>query len=278
MTQTYFPFATGSGSNVTQAQWGQMAQYWMSTGVIKGALNELSVYADSTGMQCKVKSGNAWIQGFYFQSDAEVVMPISAANATNPRIDRVALQVDWTNNNISIIILQGTPASSPTPPALTQNTSLWQISLAQVYVGANVSTIAAGNITDERSFTQNANIVASGSNSNGNYIRYADGLQICWKNAVLWNASQSWTLDATSGINYNYISGVWTFPASFVSGATIALEATGYVGGIKGVERHALIPVDNTKANWEHGVLSNTGPAGYSANTTYQHLAIGYWK
>jgi hypothetical protein len=153
MAAEYFPFDSGPGSNVTEAMWNLMAKNWLGTGVIKGAINELQVYADSTGMQAKVKAGQAWIEGFFFQIVTESIIPISPANATNPRIDRIAIQVDWTNNNISLIAIQGAPASSPTPPALTQNTSIWQMSLAQIYVGANVSTIVGGNITDERVYT-----------------------------------------------------------------------------------------------------------------------------
>lgn len=148
----FFPFDSGQGSNVTEAQWGLMAKNWLGTGVIKGAINEHLVYADSSGMQVKVEGGNAWIQGFFFQTTTETVLPISPADATNPRIDRVAIQVDWTNNNISLIVLQGTPATSPVPPVLTQSSAIYQMSLAQVAVGANVSTIASGNITDERLF------------------------------------------------------------------------------------------------------------------------------
>lgn len=155
----YFPFDSGPGSNVTEAQWGLMAKNWLGTGVIKGAINEFQVYADSSGMQVKVKSGQAWIEGFFFQVVTESVIPISIANSSNPRIDRIAIQVDWTNNIISLIAIQGTPAASPTPPALTQGSAIWQISLAQVYVGANVSTIAAGNVTDERNFVKNANAI-----------------------------------------------------------------------------------------------------------------------
>lgn len=155
----FFPFDSGPGSNVTEAQWNLMAKNWLGTGVIKGAINEFQVYADSSGMVAKVKSGQAWVEGFFFQVVTETIIPISAANATNPRIDRIAVQVDWTNNNISLIAIQGTPATSPTAPALTQNTSIWQMSLAQVYVAANATTITAGNITDERNFVKNANAI-----------------------------------------------------------------------------------------------------------------------
>lgn len=150
MTQIYFPFDSGAGANVTEAQWSLMAKNWLNTGVIKDVLNELLCFADSTGMQVKVKSGQAWMQGHFFQSAAEETLSISNADSTNPRIDRVIVRIDWTANTIQLAVLSGTPAVSPSAPSLTQNNTRWEISLAQVYVGANVSTIAAGNITDER--------------------------------------------------------------------------------------------------------------------------------
>jgi hypothetical protein len=167
MVQTYFPFDSGAGANVTESQWSLMAQNFLNTGVIKGKLNELSVYADSTGMQVKVKSGQAWMQGHLFQSGAEETLSISNANATNPRIDRVIVRIDWIANTIQLAILAGTPAASPVAPALTQNNSRWEISLAQVYVGTNVSTIAAGNVTDERIY---GNLGINGSDNGQSII------------------------------------------------------------------------------------------------------------
>ncbi|MEJ5222856.1 MAG: hypothetical protein WHV44_00250 [Anaerolineales bacterium] len=150
MAQSYFPFDTGAGSTVTEAQWSKMARFWRNDGVLYDALNRLEVYADSTGMQVKVRSGAAWIKGHYFESDAQETLPISAAHATLNRIDRVVVRLNWTTNTIALAVLTGTPASTPTAPALTQSSTIWEISLAQVYVGAAVSTIAAGNVTDER--------------------------------------------------------------------------------------------------------------------------------
>ncbi|MCP8970578.1 hypothetical protein [Ectobacillus ponti] len=157
MTQTYFPFDSGAGANATETQWSKMAKNWLPTGVLKGVMNELLVFADSTGMQIKVNTGAAWMQGHYYESDAIVTLPIAAANATNPRVDRVALRVDWTLNTIALVVLQGTPAATPAAPALTQNTSRWEISLAQVRVDAAVATIAAAKVTDERYIVKNPN-------------------------------------------------------------------------------------------------------------------------
>jgi hypothetical protein len=153
MTQFYFPFDQGAGANVTEEQWQKMAKHWLKTGV----LSNLLIFADSTGMQVKASVGYAWIEGHYYENDLQITLPIAGANATNPRIDRVVLQLDWTNNVIQLQVLQGVPAVSPEPPALTQNTARWEISLAQVRVDAGVTTIVAGKVTDERTFTGSAN-------------------------------------------------------------------------------------------------------------------------
>jgi len=153
MAKTFFPFDAGAGANVTEAQWAEMATLWRDTGVHPTLLDKLETFADSTGMQVKVKSGVAWMEGFFFKSDAQETLAIAASNPTNPRIDRVVVRLDRVNNNVDLAVLTGTPAVSPTPPTLTQTSTIWEISLAQVLVGTGVTTIAAGNVTNERTYS-----------------------------------------------------------------------------------------------------------------------------
>lgn len=157
MAETFFPFDSGPGANTKEQQWMKMARNWVQTGVIKGQLNDFQVYADSSGMQIKVKSGQAWIQGVFYQSDAEIVLPISTADATNDRIDRVVIRVDWVANTVGLAILQGTPATNPVPPALTQNTAKWEIALADITIPANAVTITANDVTSIFHYTQPSN-------------------------------------------------------------------------------------------------------------------------
>jgi hypothetical protein len=152
---TYFPFDSGQGANVTEVQWTKMAQHWLGTGVIQSVLNKLEVFADSTGMQVKVKSGAAWIKGHYFESDSEEVLPIGTADPVNPRIDRVVVRLDWNENTIGFGVLQGTAAATPTAPQPTQNTARWEFPLAQVTVPAGALTINSVDITfDDRVYTE----------------------------------------------------------------------------------------------------------------------------
>ncbi|MCB1328258.1 MAG: hypothetical protein KDK28_01805, partial [Maritimibacter sp.] len=53
-------------------------------------------------------------------------------------------------------------------------------------------------------------VAESGSNANGEYIRFTDGTQMCWKNDFVAAGSSA---------------GVWTFPAPFVD-ANAAVTAT----------------------------------------------------
>ncbi len=154
MVEKWFPFDSGSGANVQELYWGKMAKNWLSTGVIPGWGNELGVFGDSTGMQVKVPSGRAWVEGFFYEQDGllwpNITKAISTADATYPRIDRVVLRLDTVANTISLVVLQGLPAASPTPPSLTQTSAQWDLPLAQITVDAAVATIAAAKVKDER--------------------------------------------------------------------------------------------------------------------------------
>ena len=158
MAKTYFPFDAGAGANVTEAQWREMAEFFLRSGVIKGELNGLEAYGDSSGLQVKVRTGKAFIKGHYFKSDAEETLAISSNSSGNPRIDRVVLRADFTANTIDFAVLTGTPAGSPKEPTLTQSSTTWEVSLAKVAVANGAATITAGNVTDERSYARAVDI------------------------------------------------------------------------------------------------------------------------
>jgi hypothetical protein len=155
MTQSAYPLVNSPILNASQ--WSKMASNWLGSGVIKGALNSLQVYADSTGMQVKVKSGQAFVKGHFFESDSEVTLPIGVSDPSLARIDRVIVRVDWTANTLQLAVLQGVASTVPSVPALTQNTSRWEIPLAQINLIANVSSISADRVTDDRYIVKNAN-------------------------------------------------------------------------------------------------------------------------
>lgn len=134
-----------------------------TSGVFAAGANAAVYAASSPGMVVVVADGIGWISnsesnGVVWWNDTQKVngwqlsLPIDVAHESLNRIDRVI--VDWQTTNYvaypEIKILKGTPASSPTPPALTRTSTRQQISLAQIRVNAGTTEITSGLITDER--------------------------------------------------------------------------------------------------------------------------------
>lgn len=124
-------------------------------GVIYGYGGGLAVSAtDPVSMNVSVATGGMPIQGRYFEvHTAAEQRAISTADPTNPRIDRVVVKLDNSSGvrSVTLAVKAGTPAASPTPPTLQRDGTVWELSLAQVYVAAGATSISAANITDERS-------------------------------------------------------------------------------------------------------------------------------
>lgn len=166
----YAPFDSGAGANVTEDTWRKMMVHaGRANGVLRGIDNALAVTGDSSGMQVKVATGQVWIEGHWGQSTSIKTVPLTAAHATLARKDRIVVRVDFVNNRIELDALTGTPNASPVLPSLTQNTSIYESHLGEVAVAAAASTISAGNVTDNRTFTSSfARFTKSGTQSLSN--------------------------------------------------------------------------------------------------------------
>jgi len=153
MAQTSWPFENIDTSETQFSQWARN----IGEGVKTGALNELEPFADSTGMRVKVKSGQALIRGHYYQSSAEEVIAVTEADPSNPRIDILILELDPSANSITLKVTAGVPSPVPVAPTIVQTDGgVYQVKLAEILVGTLVTTIAAGNVTDTRSYLATA--------------------------------------------------------------------------------------------------------------------------
>ena len=124
-------------------------------GVIYGYGDELKVTPGS-GMAVKVGTGAAFVQGRMLEVyDQAETLPITTADATNPRIDRVVVRVDLSTaqRKAYLAVKTGTAAATPVAPLLQQDSTIWETSLAQVRVPAGATGIVVGDIADEREYT-----------------------------------------------------------------------------------------------------------------------------
>lgn len=164
MAQSSWPFENIDTSETQFSQWARN----IGEGVKTGALNELEVFADSTGMQVKAKSGQALVRGHYYQSTAQETLTVTAADLTNPRIDTVVLELDPSANSIVLKVIAGSPAVTPAPQPLVQtDAGIYQVKLAEVLIDAAATTIAAGKVTDSRTYLEAFTGTVAGSQITG---------------------------------------------------------------------------------------------------------------
>lgn len=218
-------------------------------GVIYGYGDELAV-SPGSGMAVKVGTGAAFVQGRMLEVyDQAETLPVTAAHATNPRIDRVVMRVDLSTaqRRAYLAVKTGTPAATPAAPLLQQDSTVWEMGLAQVRVPAGATGIVAEDITDERAFTSSAATtlytpgiagfdaatvqagldILAGSRivdhnldvadpENGYYMRGEDGWQVCWNES---HDFQSGTVSTSmlQGLTVYRLSAprAWSFPAPF---------------------------------------------------------------
>jgi len=121
-------------------------------GVVYGYGDELAV-APGSDMNVTVGTGAAFAQGRMLEVYGEAeVLPVGAADAVNPRIDRVVVRLDLTNNErrAYLAVKQGVPAAEPVAPTLERNINIWELSLARITVPAGALSLDGGQVVDER--------------------------------------------------------------------------------------------------------------------------------
>jgi hypothetical protein len=134
-----------------------------TSGVFAGDSNAAVYALVDSSMAVAVSDGLGWManagkDGVVWWIDNEAVngtklqLPIDPADGVLNRIDRII--VEWKTTNYvdypEVKVLKGSLSSNPTAPALTNNSTVRQISLAMVNVAAGTTAITASMITDER--------------------------------------------------------------------------------------------------------------------------------
>mgnify|MGYP000583253760 CR=1 FL=1 len=98
------------------------------------------------GLQVIVKPGLAWFNQTWNRNDSSMPLSLAPADVTLTRYDAVVLEVNSANRTNSIKIITGTPAVSPTKPALTNTDTLHQHPLSYVKVAGGATSIKASDI------------------------------------------------------------------------------------------------------------------------------------
>lgn len=154
MAVTFFPFNSIVVDGVPDrpANAENLAAYlagFFSNGVLMQEDTALKVEAYS-GMEVQIHAGMGNINGKTIFANAAEIITLDTASASQDRIDRVVFRLDEANRLMEFDVLTGTPAASPTAPALTQAADVYEMCLAEIRVPAGASEILASHITDTR--------------------------------------------------------------------------------------------------------------------------------
>lgn len=150
MTEKSSFFNSVGGDRKYQAS--DFAEYFSSlvtNGVFPNPATNLQVLANAN-MTVTVKAGPAWIKGYRYLNDSDLILPITVADGVLNRIDRIALRMDTVARNITAVVKKGTFASVPVSPTLQRDADAWELGIADIYVGAGATSITQINITDLR--------------------------------------------------------------------------------------------------------------------------------
>ena len=228
-------------------------------------------------MSVLVEAGDARIPyqeyGYTWWNNGDLSVGLNTADPSNPRDDVIVAYVDRgetpdpnvTNNPdiVKIIAVAGSPSASPTPP----NNTVIQTSvgagnpfmiLAQVRVGAGVSTISNGNITDKRIFA--SPVIADKAVTPAKL------------------GDSGWITVSGTGFNYRKI-GTVVYLRGYTSNATGAVSGIAVLFtlpvGYRPISSTALpIRVDNGTYNWCD--VNNSGEVRVSkTDTTNLSVQIG---
>lgn len=160
MAELYYPFESvnkGTASEpvydraITAEDERTFNKLRYTNGVFSSVGSGLSVSANNN-MTVTVGTGGAHIEGALYYNSAPIGLTVEAANASLNRIDRVVLQFNTSVSvrSVRALIRTGTAATNPVAPELRQESNLYEIALADIYVKKGATGISQSAITDQR--------------------------------------------------------------------------------------------------------------------------------
>ena len=140
--------------------WAEYFASFIGNGVFPVPSTGLQVVAND-GMKLNVKTGKAWINGYFYFNTGDLAVELDTADGQLNRIDRIVVRWDLTNRVMSVKVKSSSFSASPTAPALQRDADVYELALADIYVGAGVTAITQSKITDQRLNTSLCGVVAA---------------------------------------------------------------------------------------------------------------------
>lgn len=123
---------------------------WVHSFISNGVYNSDLAVTVGSNMQIVIPAGQAWINGYYYKNNCNLVLPIANADGVLKRKDTVVLRWDINSRKIAVQVLTGTFSSNPTVPAIVRSVEQFDLKLAEIDIPAGATAVSQSNITDTR--------------------------------------------------------------------------------------------------------------------------------
>lgn len=237
-------------------------------GVFKGTGNGTNRPLDvlATGpvsSNVAVQIGAALVDGRFYETTAIVTLPVNANASGNARIDTVVVRLDYVLQTVWVAVKQGTPAGSPVPPTMQQDSSFWEIPIADIAVANGFATLAQSTITYRARFADAGGLgwmpfayplhyITGATYSSSSINLVATGGSIAVPFHIAGNMLLQQVSAFYAGAGINYILG-WDIFVQDVNNGRTAENTPRWIGGSGAVS-------GATGANQNVNVPANPGP------------------
>ncbi|MFS1511892.1 hypothetical protein VQL36_05570 [Chengkuizengella sp. SCS-71B] len=123
---------------------------FITNGVFPNVADNLQIIADGGDMTIRVKTGVAWINGYMYQNTDDLILTVDVADGILNRIDRVVVQLDFLNRQITTKIKKGEFASNPVANDVQRDADIFELALADIEITQGTTSISQNLITDLR--------------------------------------------------------------------------------------------------------------------------------
>lgn len=122
---------------------------FISNGVFGGDSTSFQV-VENSGMSLRVKGGRAFINGYFCYSDEDIILNLDESDGLESRIDRIVLQLNMTDREISLKVLKGDIKTPPEAKEITRSGDIYELAIADILIEAGTPNIENSKITDLR--------------------------------------------------------------------------------------------------------------------------------
>lgn len=148
--EKYSFFDSVEGDRIYNAE--SFSNFWkrfLQSGIFPNPSTSLQVLANDSYV-VSVQPGYAMTEGYMYENTDVKNITLDVADGVLNRIDLVVVQLDLPNRKIETIVKKGLSATTPVAPTVERTEAIYELALAEVYIGKNTASISQMNITDTR--------------------------------------------------------------------------------------------------------------------------------